>query len=301
MPNMDGSMRGVQTTKVSSKAGMISVKYVKSNDAASSKEPALLLIHGNSFCSKVFRHILSSEKLLTVCSQIIAFDLPGHGDSENGKTQEHDYTMKSYATTAMSVCQAMGVHDVVVFGWSLGGHIAIEMIPLPSDDIKMKGIFISGTPPVNPSAKEIHLGFKFGPEEDSWKTALAATEHLTEEQREGIAHYCTDPPYEDWMQECVDRTDGRARRIRFEGFASGFSASEQRSIVESGLSGVLVGVLNGKDEPYINTEFVKSVKYKHLWRNECLEWEGCLHAPFWAKPKEFEELLLHFLNDAMKR
>jgi pimeloyl-ACP methyl ester carboxylesterase len=42
-------------------------------------EPAILCIHGNSFCLNIFEHILTSD--LTKKHRVIAFDLPGHGRS----------------------------------------------------------------------------------------------------------------------------------------------------------------------------------------------------------------------------
>jgi hypothetical protein len=36
---------------------------------------------------------------------------------------------------------------------------------------------------------------------------------ITEEELQAFAHGCADPPYEDWMEEAVRRTDGRAREL----------------------------------------------------------------------------------------
>jgi pimeloyl-ACP methyl ester carboxylesterase len=44
-------------------------------------EPAILCIHGNSFCKEIFEHILASN--VTSTNRVILFDLPGHGGSEN--------------------------------------------------------------------------------------------------------------------------------------------------------------------------------------------------------------------------
>jgi pimeloyl-ACP methyl ester carboxylesterase len=44
-------------------------------------EPAILCIHGNSFCLNIFQHILTSD--LTKKHRVIAFDLPGHGGSSD--------------------------------------------------------------------------------------------------------------------------------------------------------------------------------------------------------------------------
>jgi pimeloyl-ACP methyl ester carboxylesterase len=263
--------------------------------------PALMLIHGNSFSKRIFKHVLDSEDIARQVSHIVAFDLPGHGDSKDATHPETEYSMHGYADSAVRICEELGILEVIVVGWSLGGHVAIEMIHVGLNEgskVKVKGILIMGTPPVNANQAEICQAFKFGPHPDSWRTSIAATEHLTAEQRYTFAHQCADPPFESWMQAAVDRTHGLARRKMFETFVSGSRASHQRQFLEvEDFSHCLIGVLNGKNDPFINLDWVKSVKYQNLWKDECLEWEGCSHAPFWAKPEEFKKLLLEFIAD----
>jgi pimeloyl-ACP methyl ester carboxylesterase len=131
-----------------------------------SGEPVLLLIHGNSFCKKVWRHILNSP--LNKVHRIIAFDLPGHGESSNTINPEQDYTQPGYARAAVELLKKMAVKEVVVFGWSLGGHIGIEMIPLaPAVGLTIRGLMIVGTPPVGYG--DLDKGFTFGP--NGWKAS----------------------------------------------------------------------------------------------------------------------------------
>jgi pimeloyl-ACP methyl ester carboxylesterase len=86
----------------------------------------LLLIHGNSFCRGVFRHQLYGE--LAQRHRLIAFDLPGHGESDNALDPAWTYTLTGFADAAIEVLGRMGVTEVVVLGWSLSGHIGIEMM-----------------------------------------------------------------------------------------------------------------------------------------------------------------------------
>jgi pimeloyl-ACP methyl ester carboxylesterase len=55
-------------------------------------EIPILMVHGNSFCREVFRHQLHSS--LTVNHRLIAFDLPGHGESSNAPDPERTYTVR---------------------------------------------------------------------------------------------------------------------------------------------------------------------------------------------------------------
>jgi pimeloyl-ACP methyl ester carboxylesterase len=247
--------------------------------------PALLCIHGNSFCSKIFKHILASS--LATTNRIIAIDLPGHGQSSDAANPKRSYTQGAYAEAAIEVLQKLGVEKAVVFGWSLGGHIGIEMLPR---FLGVVGVMITGTPPVG--YDEIDKGFTLG--DAGWQKAAPARDDLNEDEITAFAQNCADPPYEDWMRDCVARTDQKARKIMFHNFA-GNACLDQRKVV--GESKVPIAVVNGADEPFVNLAFVREVEYGNLWGGKCIEMEGLLHAPFWAKPKEFQEILERFMKD----
>jgi pimeloyl-ACP methyl ester carboxylesterase len=155
----------------------------------------------------------------------------------------------------------------------------------------VKGLMIIGSPPVAKQG-ELNKGFTFGPE--GWKTSFAARDDLTEDDKDSFAHACTDAPYKPWMRLTVGRTHQIARKLMFEAFDRG-EVSDQKKVV--GETKVPIAVLNGADEPFINVEFVRNVKYGNLWGGKCIEMEGCLHAPFWAKPEEFQVILDEFVKD----
>ena len=154
-------MSDIKESKVKTSHGTLAYSDVGSGS------PAVLLLHGNSFCMKVWKHVLSSS--LSETHRIIAFDLPGHGDSSNAKNPEKDYTQPGYARAALELLSKLGVKEVICLGWSLGGHNAIEMIPLAAEaGITIKGMMIVGTPPVGQQG-ELDKGFTFGPE--GWETS----------------------------------------------------------------------------------------------------------------------------------
>lgn len=156
-------MPEIKEYQLSTTHGTLAVSEVGSG------EPSLLLIHGNSFCKKVWRHVLNSP--LSKTHRIIAFDLPGHGESSNAPNPEQDYTQPGYARAAVELLTKLGAKEVVLFGWSLGGHIGIEMVPLaPEAGLKVKGLMIVGTPPVGYG--DLDKGFTLGPE--GWKDSLVS-------------------------------------------------------------------------------------------------------------------------------
>ncbi|KAF2626139.1 alpha/beta-hydrolase [Macroventuria anomochaeta] len=265
--------------------------------------PALLLLHGNSSSSRIFRHMLTSP---TLCSQhrLIAFDLPGHGASSNAPHPAKSYTMSGYADLAVYILEHLSIESVVVLGWSLGGHVALEMVPVlkraserGSRIVELKGIMLTGTPPAL-GAENCAKGFKIPTNPDEGEENLMGKVHWTNEQAEAIARNSApgghEELFEDWMLNDAIRTDGRARMMMFEAFVEGRGV-DQVGVVEG--EDVLIAVVNGADEPFINLDYIDELRWKKLWRGECVRLQGRKHAPFWEDIKGFEKLLLEFLKD----
>ena len=87
----------------------------------------VLLIHGNSSCRGVFRNQMQGS--IARKHRFLAFDLPGHGQSGQCTDPQRSYTLPGLADAAIELLDKLGVAKVIVFGWSLGGHIGMEMIP----------------------------------------------------------------------------------------------------------------------------------------------------------------------------
>jgi pimeloyl-ACP methyl ester carboxylesterase len=108
-------------------------------------EIPLVMIHGTSYSREVFRHQLRSS--LTANHRLIAFNLPGCGESSDAPDPERTYTLQGSADAAIELLGKLGLIYAIVFGWSLGRHIGIEMIPRFAG---LRGLMITGTPPVGP-------------------------------------------------------------------------------------------------------------------------------------------------------
>ncbi|KAF2812199.1 alpha/beta-hydrolase [Mytilinidion resinicola] len=278
------------------------ISYIDSKPAlvASPNAPALLLIHGNSSNSQIFRPVFNAPQIATKY-RIIALDLPGHGASSNAADPAASYTQAAYAATAVQLLSSLHVSHVVVLGWSLGGHIAIEMMPLlaPSStatapETKLLGIMITGTPPCI-GLDQMALGFRFPCD----PTLLPpGREILTEDEIDGFVHM-TAIPYEPWMRDAVARTDGLARKVMFNAGVAG-RGLDQRKEVETNTA-VAVAVVNGGAEPFVNLDYIDEIKWANLWKGKCVRLEGLQHAPFWEAPDAFRPYLENFLEDLTKQ
>ena len=96
--------------------------YVDSGGAG----PAVLFVHGNSSCKEIFARQLESP--LFSRRRLIAFDLPGHGESANAPEPERSYSIHGFADAAIALLGALAIERASVVGWSLGGHVALELM-----------------------------------------------------------------------------------------------------------------------------------------------------------------------------
>lgn len=202
--------------------------------------------------------------------------------------------MPSYAEAALAVLDRFQITSAIVFGHSLGGHIGIELIPRLGR--RLKGLMITGAPPV-PRGR-LDVGFK-GVSEEGSHIGAAEAESLSEEEIAAFAEAAAGVQYggkmQPWVQAAVRRTDGRARKDMFAAFRKGEGIDQQETLEKE--TRVLVAVVNGSEEPYVDLEFCDGVKYGNLWKGNCVRLDGLGHSPFWEKYEAFEPVLREFVDD----
>ncbi|NQV64610.1 MAG: alpha/beta hydrolase, partial [SAR86 cluster bacterium] len=246
-----------------------------------------LFIHGNSSCKEVFGNQLGDG--IGADCRCLLMDLPGHGQSGDAHDPAATYHMAGYADAALQAISALHDGPFFIVGWSLGGHIGIELLTLTD---RIQGLVISGTPAVGRDAADMATAFLPNPH-----MVFSGRESLSEEEMDAYAHTtCGDRHYVDFLGEAVRRTDGRARRIMMESAISGAGAN-QKQIVETNTTPL--AVINGNEEALVNNEYVTSLNYANLWRDQVFLLDEAGHAPFWDKPNEFNALLHDFLSECI--
>jgi pimeloyl-ACP methyl ester carboxylesterase len=245
-------------------------------------EIPLLLIHGNSFCRSVFRYQLQGS--LTKNHRLIAFDLPGHGQSSNAPDPVRTYTRPGLADATVELLKKLGVCEAIVFGWSLGGHIGIEMLSRFPD---MRGLMISGTPPVRHN--QMSQGFNASPQR-----GLASKQEFFKQDIDAFVEHIFGESAEAFLRDAVARTDGRFRKRLFEAARAG-EGVDQRLAAES--SRVPLAVVNGGADRIVNLDYFDTAAYGNLWDGRCHRLRGLGHVPFWEAPEDFNPVLEQFFQD----
>jgi pimeloyl-ACP methyl ester carboxylesterase len=215
--------------------------------------------------------------------RLIAFDLPGHGQSSNALEPSRTYTRPGYADAVVELLGKLGIRDVAIFGWSLGGHIAMEMAQqLPG----LKGLMICGAPPVGRA--DMAAGFVLSPH-----MKLAGQEHLSPVEVEQFGNAVFGAKIAPRFREAIERTDGLARKTMFEAARSGLGV-DQRWVAEN--LPVPLAVVHGGEDPFVKLDYVDSLAYANLWEGRCHRLPGLGHAPFLEAPEVFNAILDRFLR-----
>jgi pimeloyl-ACP methyl ester carboxylesterase len=251
--------------------------------------PPAVLIHGNSSSSRAFSRQLDGplgERL-----RLVAIDLPGYGASENAGDPSA-YSLPGHARAVRAAVDALGLAAARFVGWSLGGHVVLEMAP---DLPEAGGFAIFGTPPLGfPAA--MGGAFLANP---AMGTVFA--ERIDRDQAAALVASMFKPGFADippFFVEDALRTDGRARKLLGASVAAGFYRDEVAVVRD--LKAPLA-VLHGAEEQLVNGAYFASLTMPTLWRGAVQTIPGAGHAPQWETPQAFDALLQAFITETEKR
>ena len=81
----------------------------------------LLLLHSNGCSAHEYEHVIAT---LSVKRRVIAWDMPGHGDSE--PLCKH-WAIEDYADASVALMDSLGIEKASVAGSSVGGTICVDL------------------------------------------------------------------------------------------------------------------------------------------------------------------------------
>ena len=265
------------------------IALLDSNPKLKSGDPTIIFIHGHCTNKEFFKKQLKSP--LFASYRLLALDLPGYGESEPPKDAQKVYSFPGFASVVIDIIQTLKLTNIVIVGWSLGGHVALE---LTSSLSQLRGLLITGTPPIEISVRGLSQGFKaldpkiftcFGKGNLSYEEAqLLAT----------ISGYDFSKEKE-FIVDAILQTDEGAKTIYPRSIALGVGQDEVKIVNEWPNP---IAVVAGEQEFGINNSYIiNEVKFKNLWENKVHVIPKGGHAVFMDCPNEFNLIMQRFFQD----
>jgi pimeloyl-ACP methyl ester carboxylesterase len=251
----------------------------------SGSERPVVLLHGNSSCKEVWAHQVGL--LRRHGRPVLAPDLPGHGASATAAAPQTTYSFPGYAAVIRGLLDALDWDSVDIVGWSLGGHIGLELL---ATEVRVHSLLIVGTPPGRPSEEALREAFY-----DSRDMRFAGQAVLSEADAAayGAALMGGAEQLTAHLLAAVRRTDGNARHWMFANGLHGIGAN-QRAVVEA--SDTPLCVVHGEQEPFVRLDYLRRINFKSLWNGRIHVIRGSGHAPHWQTPAAFNAILSGFLG-----
>lgn len=247
-------------------------------------KPAVLLIHGNSSCKEIFSH---QENYLTSRGHTVVIpDLPGHGGSSNAVKPTFTYSFPGYAAVLKAVMDDLGIHAFHVVGWSLGGHIGLEMWSRMS---AVRSLLITGTPPIRLSKGGVADGFLPSPVMD-----LAGKRNFTRDDVKayGSAMLGQRLDVRGRFAAMIERTDGKARYWMVRNGMAGKGKDEIAAVARCSKP---LAIIQGRGDVFVNIDHVRKLTYGHLWLQRPILMNAG-HAAHWESPDAFNGWMGRFLK-----
>jgi pimeloyl-ACP methyl ester carboxylesterase len=247
----------------------------------------IVFLHGSASSSAVFCRQLSSP--LSEQFRLITVDLPGHGKSANARDPSVNYSIQGMAQTIAEGLRAIDVRRAVFCGWSLGGHIAIQLM---ADTDLVAGLMLTGTPPIAPGPMGLLRGFQL-----STDMLLTSKPHYSAEDATRMTRLCFDDDPPAGAVAMAMRADGRMRTAVSKSFLYGNGMSDQRRAIQT--AAVPIAFIDGENDNFIRTSYVAALDIPTLWDRYLLPDAG--HAAFWSRSQTYNAILQRFALEAAIR
>jgi pimeloyl-ACP methyl ester carboxylesterase len=247
--------------------------------------PAIVFLHGNSMSAQSWKKQFESP--LLAGRHLIAFDLPGHGESGFAPEPGQGYTLPGYAALLNDLLAALKLEQYVLTGFSMGANVVCQALPGLAF---CRGAFLTALTLISDT---------FQPEAvwlPNSAMGIIAEQHPTDEQlkvyMEKVMIKKNGMTYPEFLIQDFKRTDPAARTCMMASVAAGNFSNGQEVIANSP---VPVALLLGSEEQAINQAYIEGLKLP-LWEHKVHNVSGAGHFCNWENATEFDTLLLRFVG-----
>lgn len=247
-------------------------------------ETTLLMIHGNTLRKESFLPQFNSS--LNDHFRLVAVDLPGHGDFVNNGDAESLYSIAGLEDFVIQFCREMKFDHLVLFGHSLGGHIAIEAA---SGIESLKGIIALGTPPLT-SIETSHTPFL---EHPAFPSLMQG--ELSDDQINQLAcsFWKEGEEVPVWITESIRATDPEFRSSFGKSVAAGALKDE---VAEMKKLHFPVALAVGEHDALINHQYIQEVAGKIIWNKNVQVIKEAGHTAHAEKPDQVNRLIFDYIS-----
>lgn len=266
-----------------------SIVISDSKPSGSGDGPTVIFIHGHLTNRHFFLDQMRSPLLAKY--RLISLDLPGYGESSPPIDPEKTYSFPGFAEAVSEVIHTLKLKNFVVVGWSLGGHVALE---LTSRLTELRGLLITGTPPIEVSAHGLSRGFRVV---NPKILACFGKGDLSREEAELMATLSgyDGSKEKQFIVDAIFQSDEGAKTIYPQSIVKGVGQNELEIVKKWPQP---IAVIAGQEDAGINNDYIiNEVSFRNLWRERVYVIPGAGHAVHMEKPHEFNTILSEFLQE----
>lgn len=248
----------------------------------------LLFLHGHC-TNKTFFHQQMNAPIFTAYRRI-ALDLPGYGESPPPFNIQHSYNFPGFAEVVAEVVEQLSINQLIIVGWSLGGHVALELIPRLE---QLLGLVITGTPPIEVSGIGLTQGFKvLAPEilQCFGKKDLTLKEAQLLAQVSGYDY----SQEKQFLVDAILHTDNDVRFLYPQSITEEIGLNQKKIVATWEKP---IAVIAGEQDIAINYHYVKGLDFKNLWQQKIHFISNAGHAVILEQPDAFNDLVSQFIVD----
>ncbi|MEM9573978.1 MAG: alpha/beta hydrolase [Pseudomonadota bacterium] len=258
------------------------LRYIERPSKTGVDAPTIVFLHGNSFSSAVFQKQFESAQLEDF--RLIAFDLPGHGQS-SGFLADVGYTFGTLADAIARGIELLDLKDIVVAGWSLGGSVALEMLDRTP---QVAGAMIFGAPPLRTGPLSSIRAYHF-----SRDMFLASKAKFSTADAMRFEKFCIGQAANGEHINAIKKADPNMRVDVLKSVLHGKNRDQYDLAVSADKP---LCILNGVDDPLVRTSYIHDIAENPSFNGEIAMIDNAGHAPFVDQSAVFDFMLASFVR-----
>lgn len=252
--------------------------------------PLVLMVHGNSSSARSFQRVLESP--LGSTFRLVAFSLPGHGQSEAPPAEEA-FSLPALSRLVQHLPGQFPDQPYVLVGHSLGGHLFSEAL---SGLSRARGLVLISAPPL--SLPALSRAYKPDPVGGALFKADLGDDDVDSMTSALLGKARQDPAATAVLAADLRRTDRRFRPALAHSIVSGQLGDERATIA---VTPVPVAMVWGLDDPFLENDYYQSVTLGRALGQGRYPFANCGHSPHIEQPERFYILLSQLLDEAFRR